>query len=70
MTWLKKGWLWLLIGVVLLGVGAWRIWWVKPEGPKYRTAQIEKGRLVAAVAATGTLQPVISVQVGSQVSGQ
>ncbi len=29
-----------------------------------------KGRLVASVAATGTLQPVISVQVGSQVSGQ
>jgi HlyD family secretion protein len=31
---------------------------------------IEKGRLVASVAATGTLQPVVSIQVGSQVSGQ
>lgn len=39
-----------------------------PQG--FRLANIERGNLVAAVSATGTLNPVVSVQVGSQVSGQ
>lgn len=38
--------------------------------PVYRLAALERGSLVAAVSATGTLNPVTSVQVGSQVSGQ
>lgn len=38
--------------------------------PAFRLANIERGNLVAAVSATGTLNPVVSVQVGSQVSGQ
>lgn len=38
--------------------------------PAYRLAALERGSLVAAVSATGTLNPVTSVQVGSQVSGQ
>lgn len=36
----------------------------------HRLAKIERGSLVAAVSSTGTLNPVVSVQVGSQVSGQ
>ena len=39
-----------------------------PQG--FRLANIERGNLVAAVSATGTLNPGVSVQVGSQVSGQ
>lgn len=39
-----------------------------PQG--YRLAKIERGNVVATVSATGTLNPVVSVQVGSQVSGQ
>jgi HlyD family secretion protein len=38
--------------------------------PAYRLAKVEKGPITAAVSATGTLNPVISVLVGSQVSGQ
>lgn len=38
--------------------------------PAFRLANIERGNLLAAVSATGTLNPVVSVQVGSQVSGQ
>ncbi|MGB8274896.1 MAG: efflux RND transporter periplasmic adaptor subunit [Alphaproteobacteria bacterium] len=37
---------------------------------RYKFAQVERGALVSAIAATGTLNPVITVQVGSQVSGQ
>jgi HlyD family secretion protein len=37
--------------------------------PKFRTAKIDKGDVVATVTATGTLSAVTTVQVGSQVSG-
>jgi HlyD family secretion protein len=37
--------------------------------PGYDVAKIERGELVASVSATGTLSPLITVQVGSQVSG-
>jgi HlyD family secretion protein len=35
----------------------------------YKTAKIEKGDIVSAVAATGNLAAVVTVQVGTQVSG-
>ena len=38
--------------------------------PSYRFGKIERGPLTASVSATGTLNPVTSVQVGTQVSGQ
>ena len=48
--------------------------WFHAQGrgavPKYQFAVAEKGSLTATVSATGTLNPVITVQVGSQVSGQ
>jgi HlyD family secretion protein len=50
--------------------GAWRAWDRTGDAPKYKLAKAESGPLTAAVAATGTLNPVVSVQVGSQVSGQ
>ena len=37
---------------------------------QYRTAKIERGSITATVSSSGTVNPVISVQVGSQVSGQ
>ncbi len=42
----------------------------RPEGPRYRTAILERGAIVSTVSTTGTLGAVVSVQVGSQVSGQ
>ena len=38
--------------------------------PSYKFAKVERGALIAVVSASGTLNPVVSVQVGSQVSGQ
>jgi HlyD family secretion protein len=40
------------------------------EGPRLRLAEAERGAVTAVVAATGTVNPVVSVQVGSQLSGQ
>lgn len=36
---------------------------------RYRTAPIERGAVISLVTATGTINPVVSVQVGTQVSG-
>lgn len=68
---MKARWAGLALLVVLVGAGAWYWFGIrKPDAPQYRTATIEKGRLIASVSATGTLAAVVSVQVGSQVSGQ
>ena len=58
--------------VLLLAAAGGYVWWKDPftSPPAYRLAKIERGPITAAVAATGTLNPVVSVQVGSQVSGQ
>jgi HlyD family secretion protein len=40
------------------------------ESVSFRTASVERGPIVSAVSTSGTLNAVITVQVGSQVSGQ
>jgi HlyD family secretion protein len=64
-----------LIGALALAAfaAAGYFWYTgneKREAPRFRTAQVERGPIVATVSATGTLNPVTSVQVGTQVSGQ
>jgi len=54
--------------VILLGLGYWGLRDGAKENP-YITAAIQKGDLTQVVTATGTLQAVVTVQVGSQVSG-
>jgi HlyD family secretion protein len=58
-------------GLALVAGGAWfyRLADAK-EVPAYRFATVERGSLQSAVAATGTLSAVRTVQVGTQVSGQ
>ncbi|WP_126443964.1 efflux RND transporter periplasmic adaptor subunit [Sulfuricystis multivorans] len=62
----------LILLVVLVGGGimAWRGFFAADAKPAYKFATVERGPLTAAVAATGTLNPVVSVQVSSQISGQ
>lgn len=64
-----KGLVWL---VVLVGAaaGAYPLLRQDAPPPAYATAQITRGDLAATVSATGTLSPLITVQVGSQVSGR
>ena len=56
----------ILIGV--LGVGFWQFIDGAKESP-YITAAVQKGTIRQVVSATGTLQAVVTVQVGSQISG-
>lgn len=60
------------LALVIAGGVAWR--WGRGSGAKseYRleTARLERGRIVAKVTATGTVSALVTVQVGSQVSGR
>jgi HlyD family secretion protein len=58
--------------LIALAFGAAAItWWGARAGaPNFRFGKVERGTLTAVVSATGTVNPVTAVQVGSQVSGQ
>lgn len=63
----------LIIAAAVLGAAAYAAYRYnagKAEEAAYRLGKVETGPITAAVAATGTLNPVVSVLVGSQVSGQ
>jgi HlyD family secretion protein len=62
----------LLLVAVAAGAGIWGYLYAqdRENGPKYRLERAERGPLVAAVSATGNLNAVTTVQVGTQVSGQ
>jgi HlyD family secretion protein len=57
-----------------LGFAGWHFIGNQPSRaanePAWRTAAVEKGSIVAAVNATGTINPTATAIVGSQVSGQ
>ena len=62
----------IVIGIVLAAIVAIAgyVYFGKDNGVSlYRTAKVEKGEIVDAIAATGTINAVSTVSVGSQVSG-
>ncbi len=67
----KKLLVWVGIAVVVLamGVGAYRLFFNKSDGPRWVTAKVSKGDVTQVVNATGTIQPLLLSPVGSQVSG-
>jgi HlyD family secretion protein len=60
----------LILLMLIAGYAAWHFFAAGGDALKFKQAKVEIGSITAAVSATGTLNPVISVQVGSQVSGQ
>ena len=64
---------WLIAGALLavaLSAAGYAYWAGGQRTPvKYKTAKIERGSIMQVVTATGTVNPVKTVQVGSQVSG-
>ena len=68
--WIKRTAIAASVLAVVLG-GGWLYLQKNPrtEEPKFRTAQVDEGAITQVVLATGTLQPVITVNVGTQVSG-
>lgn len=69
----KKGrlgkWIFWVALIVLAAVGG-RMWWSHAQSEvRFETVLVERGPIEANITATGTLNPVVNVQVGSQVSG-
>ncbi len=64
----------LVAGVIVATFVAAGAWGFRSDGqgpaPTFRTAKVDRGDITAAVAASGTLAAVVTVQVGSQLSGQ
>jgi HlyD family secretion protein len=62
----------LVIVAALVGGGVWAYLYTQSRGnaPRYRLAPVERGPLTASVSSSGNLNAVITVQVGSQISGQ
>src|SRR5256885_4500477 len=56
-------------GAAVLAVAAFYFWGNQTSAAQYLTAKVTRGNLRNTVTATGTLQAVTTVQVGSQASG-
>jgi len=69
-----RGLLTSLLTLSLLGAGGWLVYdrYLKVEIPQieYQTQPAARGRVTSTVTASGTLSPVKTVEVGSQVSGR
>lgn len=64
--------LWYVVGaVVIIALIAWLLFGgsKKKEEVKFETAKVEVGNIHTSITATGTIEPVTSVTVGTQVSG-
>ena len=69
----RKKIFWIVAGIVVVLAlsGWWRYRQAKASGQvRYDTSQVNRGRIVAKVTASGTLSAIVTVQVGSQVSGR
>lgn len=67
----KKKWMIIIACVVVLAAIVYALTGGKKEAPvmDYETARVEKATIGNSVTATGTIEPVTKVEVGTQVSG-
>lgn len=65
----KRLWLIIIVALAVLAIGFYV--WRNSGGEKveYRLEKVDRGEIVVSISATGALQAVTTVQVGSQVSG-
>src|ERR1700731_3521812 len=66
---LSKNSAWMLAFVLVAIIGGWYFLTGSTTAPKIVTAKVTEGPIVRSVTATGTVNPVITVQVGTYVSG-
>jgi HlyD family secretion protein len=65
---MKKAVIFVII-VIIVGASAYFILKRENSGNNYKTEKVEKGDIQLTVTATGTVNAVVNVQVGTQVSG-
>ena len=66
----KYFWYWIAFVLALLAAVGWWFMQNKTDAVSYKTAKIERGHLQATVSASGAVNPVTQVSVGTQISGQ
>ena len=71
---MKRLFFWMIAAVVIVAAGRRRLQPVpcvakRRRQRQYRTAPVKRGEITLTVNSSGTVQPVLSVQVGSFVSG-
>jgi len=68
---MKNKKLWIAVGVIAVAVIAYLLLsgGKKEEKIEFETAKVEEGNIQTTITATGTIEPVTSVTVGTQVSG-
>ncbi len=62
----------MVLILIILAAAVGSVMYLKidhPDAPQYQTALVTRGELTQAVTASGQLNPVLNVQVGSQISG-
>ncbi len=62
----------IILAIALVVAALAFVGWLRsraPEAPRFRTAAVERGSIESQVSATGTVRPVVQVEIGSQVSG-
>lgn len=60
----------LFVALLSGGYAAYQYFAATSDKPVFKFAAVERGPITASVSATGTLSPVATVQVSSQISGQ
>ena len=68
----KRRWPWIRLLLIAGGAGGW--WYYTRENPadaapEYETVKIGRGDLTKFVSAAGELNPLVKVEIGSQISG-
>ncbi len=66
----KKRLIWIIAAIVTIGALAWVFWGPTPKHKvTFESVKAEKGNISKLVTATGTIEAVTQVEVGTQVSG-
>jgi len=61
---------WVVVAGVVLAVIAGLVWWNTRSGPpRYVTSPVTRGDVVRSIITSGAVNPVVTVQVGTYVSG-
>lgn len=62
----------LIIGIIILSIVSFSVFFIfnkSEKAPRFKTEEIKKGDITEVVTASGVVNPVISISVGTQVSG-